>query len=289
MQKFDIGVGDASFNISLGSSYQDHFNTPINLPHFHIDKEVHVVLSGSAIIEVNGKITPTGEGDVYVVPENSTHHYKEHSDGFCKISFLFSISKRRSARGGFSEHAHYSKIFGTVNECLPMRDGELARLGGDLFALDYSEKTRHIREVLYALFFIRFAELIGKEYPSFSSEYSVNRQTHKDSDGRKKLVEEFFLQRYSESVTVEDLARELGKSAVQTHRIVKHYFGESFKSVLTKQRMERACILVKEGERTLTEIAFICGYSSYNGFFSAFKGYTGKTPEQYRSIFQDTP
>ena len=30
----------------------------------------------------------------------------------------------------------------------------------------------------------------------------------------------------------------------------------------------------------VSEIAYLCGYTSYNGFLSAFKSYTGKTYEK---------
>jgi AraC-like DNA-binding protein len=48
-----------------------------------------------------------------------------------------------------------------------------------------------------------------------------------------------------------------------------------------KQRIEHACMLIKQNELPLAEIAFLCGYTSYNGFLSAFKGYTGKAPKEY--------
>ena len=84
-------------------------------------------------------------------------------------------------------------------------------------------------------------------------------------------------------MTINDLAKRLYKSVPQTHRIVKKYFGDNFKKILTKQRMEGAFIMLKQKELPLSEIALLNGYSTYGGFLSAFKKYTGMTPEEYRT------
>lgn len=283
MQKFEISVGDASFTVSITSKYQDHFNTPINASHFHIDKEIHVVLAGTTTMEFNGNDMPARAGDIYIVPENTSHCYKNHSDGFNKISFLFSIVKKRNSKKSFSEYAHYSKIFDAINEYITLRDERLTELGKQLYSLDYSDKTEHIRQSLYAIFFITLAKLLEDQYSSQETNKEKCRPHCRDSYGQKKIVEDFFFKRYNESVSIEDLARELYKSVPQTHRIVKSYYNENFKTVLIKQRMEQACILAKQSQKTFAEIAIACGYNSYNGFLSAFKKYTGKKPEEYRS------
>ena len=48
-----------------------------------------------------------------------------------------------------------------------------------------------------------------------------------------------------------------------------------------KQRIEHACMLIKRRDLPLSEIAYLSGYTSYNGFLSAFKSYMGKTPKEY--------
>jgi AraC-like DNA-binding protein len=48
--------------------------------------------------------------------------------------------------------------------------------------------------------------------------------------------------------------------------------------------MEIACIMIREGRLPVHKIALSCGYSSYGGFLSAFKKYTGHSPEEYRKI-----
>ena len=283
MHQFDFTLGDAGFAVTVNSKYQDCFNTPTNIQHFHIDKEIHIVLAGDSTVEVNGKSISVRTGDVFIVPENVSHYYKDYSDDFTKISLLFTLSKKRTSKKGFSEFAYYTKTFSTVGECVILRDKSLAELGNKLLSLEYSDATYHIRQILYALLIVSISKLLEKEQPTQQKRLLQDARSYRDSRWQKKIIEDFFFKRYNSRVTIKDLAREICKSVPQTHRIVKNYFGDNFKTVLIKQRMEQACILINQGEKTLAEIAYTCGYNSYNGFLSAFKGYTGKTPELYRN------
>ena len=282
MNKFEIVLGDAVFMVSIPSRFQNHFNTPINLPHFHIDHEIHIVLEGEAIMELDGVDVPMMAGDIHIIPRNICHYYKSHNEQFNKISLLYTMSKHPDEKKGFSEYAFYSAIFNHIEKCISVHDENIRRLGNDLLSLESSEKNDHIHRTLYAMIFISLAKLVESRFPESVKEITRDENSNKDSRDQKKTIENFFFRRYGENVTIEDLARELYRSVPQTHRIVKNYFNDNFKTILVKQRMEQACMLVKHGDMKFGDIALACGYNSYNGFLSAFKKYTGKTPEGYR-------
>ena len=99
---------------------------------------------------------------------------------------------------------------------------------------------------------------------------------------QRKIVENFFQLHYAEQVSINDLAKELCLSIPQTHRTVKKVFGVGFKKTLLRQRMEHALMLIKQAKNSINEIAFLCGYTSYNGFLAAFRAHFGKTPKEYQ-------
>ena len=41
-------------------------------------------------------------------------------------------------------------------------------------------------------------------------------------------------------------------------------------------------MLIKQNKNGINEIAFMCGYTSYNGFLAAFKAHFNKTPKEYQ-------
>lgn len=286
MNKFEILLGDALFNLFVGLKHQNQLNTPTSAPHFHIDREIHIILSGASTTTVQGKKVHSKAGDIHIVPPNASHYYEEISEDFNMISFLFTITPKWSSKKSFSEYSYYNNLINSSNSLILLHNEAVAELGRKIFSLEYCDKNIHIHQALYSHIFILIAEDLEK---SISSDREIHASTapkksqiEKVKD-QKATIDAFFANRYAEKITIKDLAKELYKSVPQTHRIVKSYFNSTFKAVLVKQRMEQACILARQGEKTMSEIALLCGYSSYNGFLSAFKKHTSLTPEEYKS------
>jgi AraC-like DNA-binding protein len=58
--------------------------------------------------------------------------------------------------------------------------------------------------------------------------------------------------------------------------------GTDFRSLLDDIRKRLALAYLKDSENTLTQIAFLLGYSEVSAFNRSFKRWTGKTPLHYR-------
>ena len=85
-----------------------------------------------------------------------------------------------------------------------------------------------------------------------------------------------------QSLTLPELAKKFSYSERQVSRLLVKYTGKSFTTILQDTRMQQACMLLKESNRTINEIIFQCGYKNQNHFYTIFKRYYGKTPAQYR-------
>ena len=58
--------------------------------------------------------------------------------------------------------------------------------------------------------------------------------------------------------------------------------GVDFKQLTDETRRRFAINYLKEQKNTLTEVAFLLGYSEVSAFNRAFKRWTGSTPLEYR-------
>lgn len=87
------------------------------------------------------------------------------------------------------------------------------------------------------------------------------------------VINDFFDYKYSEDVTLSDLARKLYLSEKQTERLVVRYTGKTFKKALVEKRMTIADYLLYNTDLNMTEIAEYVGYSSYSGFWKAYNNY----------------
>lgn len=82
--------------------------------------------------------------------------------------------------------------------------------------------------------------------------------------------------------TVGELASAAGMSRSAFALRFKEVVGETPLDYLTRWRVYRAAVLLKEGDRKLTEIAKMVGYDSDGSFNKTFKRITGVTPGEYR-------
>ena len=91
--------------------------------------------------------------------------------------------------------------------------------------------------------------------------------------------------RYFEPLGVDDLARAAGLSRAHFSREFRRAFGESPHSYLLTRRLERAAALLRNTDRSVTEICLDVGLQSVGSFTTSFTRTFGASPTSYRAKF----
>ncbi|MGP8060836.1 MAG: helix-turn-helix transcriptional regulator [Acidimicrobiales bacterium] len=91
--------------------------------------------------------------------------------------------------------------------------------------------------------------------------------------------------RYFDPLTVADLARAAGFSPAHFSREFRRTFGEAPHQYLLTRRLERAAALLRNTDRTVTDICFAVGLGSVGSFTASFRRVYGAAPLAYRSAF----
>ncbi len=89
--------------------------------------------------------------------------------------------------------------------------------------------------------------------------------------------------RYTERIDVGEMARAAGLSRAHFSREFRRAFGESPRAYLLTRRLERAASLLRNTDRSVTEICFDVGLQSVGSFTTSFKRAYGVTPTRYRA------
>ena len=91
--------------------------------------------------------------------------------------------------------------------------------------------------------------------------------------------------RYFEPLTVADLARAAGLSPAHFSREFRRTFGEAPHQYLLTRRLERAAALLRNTDRTVTDICFAVGLASVGSFITSFRRVYGRRPARLPGRF----
>jgi AraC-like DNA-binding protein len=88
---------------------------------------------------------------------------------------------------------------------------------------------------------------------------------------------------YAEPLDITALSSVASVSAAHFIRTFRATFGETPHRYLQRRRVERAMFLLRETERSVTDICLDVGFSSLGTFSRTFHGIVGETPLEYRA------
>jgi len=104
---------------------------------------------------------------------------------------------------------------------------------------------------------------------------------------RVRSVVELMRSRYSEPLTLEELAHPLGVSTYQLIGLFKRTVGLTPHSYLTQIRLGAACSLLKRGVG-IADVATLCGFYDQSALTNHFKRCYALTPLQFARAYADS-
>jgi AraC-like DNA-binding protein len=88
---------------------------------------------------------------------------------------------------------------------------------------------------------------------------------------------------YAEPLDVPAIAAIAHSSEAHFSRTFRSVFGETPHRYLQRRRVERAMFLLRETDRSVTDICFDVGFTSLGTFSRTFRAIVAETPSEYRA------
>jgi AraC-like DNA-binding protein len=104
-----------------------------------------------------------------------------------------------------------------------------------------------------------------------------------------RLVRQFLERSYNETVTIEDLSREVSLSPYYLIRAFRHVYKQTPHQYLVGRRIAKAKDLLRNSDLSITEICMTIGFESLGSFSTLFRKVVGLSPRAYRESSRPTP
>ena len=224
----------------------------------------HYVVSGRGYLILNDKRYDVESGQGFLIPAKCKAYYEADKDNPWEYAWIHIDGPRTmelfSSAGISEENPIYN----------PRSDsGVILDILGDIY--DNSDRECYC----YAKVYEFFDTIIS---------LSKNRVLH-DVDPRLAYVKSainFIRLKYSEPITVAEIAAACGLNRSYLTRLFKHATGYTPQEYLSTYRMKKATELLLESTESVCNIALIVGYSDAFTFSKAFKRFKNVSPSEYR-------
>ncbi|MBN2281560.1 MAG: AraC family transcriptional regulator [Candidatus Marinimicrobia bacterium] len=100
-------------------------------------------------------------------------------------------------------------------------------------------------------------------------------------DKRINAVHQFAHAFYHQNISLENAASIANMEKSAFCRFFKDKTQKTFTRFLNELRIDKACDLLQKKEKSVTEVAFECGFNNMANFYRQFKKATGKTPGRF--------
>lgn len=266
-----------------GFAFRDYHSSSFNCPwHAHPEYELILVLEGSGYRIVGDNMTSLGPGDMVFVGPGLPHIWKEETgERPCQVRTLIiqfeakflgdgllRLPAMEPVRRLLLNATRGLHVVGPTRKKVSALMHEMAR-------------TRGLERLL--LFLQILGLLAGSRdcHPIASPNFAPNLELYDQE--RMARVFQFLTSRIEEDLRLSEAAQLVHLSEGAFSRFFRTHTGKTFPQFVNELRIGRACRLLTEAERNITEVALQCGFTNLSNFNRQFLRLKGTSPREFRS------
>lgn len=259
-------------------------NQPPTENHSHSFIEIVVVEEGRGCHLFDGLEVPSRAGDVFVVHEGCSHAWKE-TQGLSVLNIMLTDLKAIPQFAELRHHRGFGPLFLYEPNLRPQQKGraflhlqreQLGEVVQISRRLDHAlHQGEHPYTMIANTLLMSLVSLLCESY--LAAPRKAQQSLLRVGDAIKKLEEG-----WQAPPGNEELAADMHVSPATFYRLFRQATGTTPADYLNRLRVEKACELLRETDKSITEIAFQVGFGDSNYFSRAFRKIRGQSPRQCR-------
>lgn len=247
--------------------------------HLHEFIEIIFIRSGEGVESVGGVDYSVCRGDMIFVNFGKEHAFSAHGMEFIHIllrpEFMSELLINSENIFDIFALPQFASIEGdiTPSEIVSFGGSDLVSVTNliDEMLMEYETKRAGWRTALYGYAQVLFTLLIRR----------LKESGHSTDDVREK-IEKYVEEHLFEKISLSDIASNCFYNPSYFSRKFKSCFGTNLSDYVKERRILRAAELLSSTDRSVSDVASLCGFSDKTQFYKLFRAQFGKTPAEYR-------
>ena len=257
------------------------FPTPLARWHYHDEYELHLIVATSGKAFVGDWIGQFQPGHLVLTGPRLPHNW-------VSMDLADGVVPQRDLVIQFAHDpiARAAELIPEAADVLPML--ERARHGIEFFGLgerarEHWQRTKDAHGLQRLSAFCAFlGELAAcTDYRLLSSVQMQSSDDDRSLDQIDRIVQRITDQ-LAQPLSAGAIAAELGMTESRFSRFFHRATGNTFTDFVNRVRINRACQLLMESERLITDICYEVGFHNVANFNRRFRDIKGMTPREYR-------
>ncbi len=256
-----------------------HANKDVPLTHSHQYNEIYFLQSGKCNVYIDNETYCLEDGSVLFIPAFKEHTFIYPFSQDVKRTVLYISTEQLNWYFNKDFKDEINNLF--INKHLQLSRKSFSNLSNIFEKIQFEKYSLdNMSELLTKAYFF---ELIIYLIRCQRYTHNINQKTNLSNITIGEIVN-FIENNYSRQLTLPEIAAQFGISESSLTKKIKIFTNMTFKEYLTKTRIEAAKSLLISSEKSITEIAYECGYNNSNFFGDVFKKAVGMSPSSYRKM-----
>lgn len=274
-----IHYQDPAIPIYIGCGRLSCLSGMTSMCHWHEGVELILPIQGYLNYNINGNTIRVNEGSaIFVTPRQM--HYGSSADGTDCQYLCICFKPELLCTHKYLYDRYIVPIAGST---------------GPTHLLIEKGKPEHdiILKIIHSIAQTteRDLSLMAKLFDLWQGIYAISKiedqpPADKNVENLKQMLD-FIAAQYPERIRLSQIASAGGVCRSKCCQIFQKYMGSTPNAYLTSYRLERATELLRETDRSITEIANSCGFGSSSYFAESFVKSKGCTPTAYRRNYHE--
>jgi len=257
------------------------FPNPLVRWHYHEEYELHLILQTRGKVFVGDYIGHFEPGHLVLTGPRLPHNWISVDvgpEGVAQRDLVLQFSDEPLRRA--------SELISDLRDVLPLL--ERARLGIEFFGMTERahEYLQHIKTLHGVKRFSEFLKFLGElaECADYRLLSSMPLQSFDDDNSLAQIsaIVDYITENATESFSMAALSQRVGMSESQFSRYFKRATGNTFTDFVNRLRITRACQLLMETDRYISNVCYDCGFNNVANFNRRFLEIKGMTPKEFR-------